>query len=51
MRIDRIYPYIMILIAVVGLYINYRQYMDAKHECECQKAPAGGLATGSSLRM
>lgn len=48
MKIDRFYPYIMILIAVVGLYINYRQYLDAKHECECQKAPA---ATGSTLRM
>lgn len=48
-RIDLIYPYLMILIAVIGLYINYRQYLDAKHECECQKAPAG--ASTGTLRM
>lgn len=49
-RIDRLYPYIMILIAVVGLYISYRQYMDAKHDCDCQGTANKGTST-SNLRM
>ncbi|AEE53732.1 hypothetical protein [Haliscomenobacter hydrossis] len=50
MRIDKLYPYLMILIAVVGLYINYRQYVDAKQDCGCKDAAKTGTGT-ASLRM
>lgn len=38
MKIDKLYPYIMILIALGGFWINYNNYQvnKKKSECNCQ---------------
>jgi len=48
--VEKIYPYLMIAIALIGLYINYKSYLDAKAEddCDCQKT--GSTGTGQALR-
>lgn len=35
MKIEKFYPYIMIAIAVAGVWINYNNYMNNKKKSEC----------------
>lgn len=41
MKFQKILPYLFLGIALVGLYMNYRQWQHAHKDCDCSKESSG----------
>ncbi len=37
MNFNKIYPYLLVVIAIAGLYLNYKIWDDTRKPCSCEE--------------